>query len=159
MNPTVKKGLLIAGGLLVVSSIVGFQKVTKIKEIFDEMDIEPDIISNFDFNLKQQTIRFNLDIKLTNNSLEDLYVTGASIVTLKQIILFYKDTYLATVDVNIGEIEIPKKSKFYLRKIPVAVDAVNVLQNITSLINFKIENLTITGVINAMGNDYEIGAE
>ena len=142
-----------------VSSIVGFQKVTKIKEIFDGMDIEPDIISNFDINFNEQTIRFNLDIKLTNNSLEDLYVTGASIVTLKQIILFYKDTYLATVNVNIGEIEIPRKSEYFLRKIPVAVDAVNVLQNITSLINFKIENLTVTGIINAMGNDYEIGAE
>lgn len=157
MNSNVKKALWIAGGALVVSSIVGFQKVSKIKGIFDEMDIDPDRISKFDVNIKEQRIRFNLDIKLTNNSLEDLYVTGASIVTLKQIILFYKETYLATVNVNIGEISIPKRSEFFLRNIPVEVDAVNVLQNITSLIDFKLSNLSMTGIINAMGNDYEIG--
>lgn len=156
MNPTTKKILLIAGGALVVSSIVGFQKVTKIKEIFDEMDIVPDIVKNFDINLKGR-IRFDLDIKLINKSNEDLYVTGVGLVTLKQIILFYKDTYLATVDVNIGEIEIPAKSEFYLRKIPIEVDGVNVLQNIRSLIDFNINNLATTGIINAMGNDYEIG--
>lgn len=142
---------------MVVSSIVGFQKVTKIKEIFDEMDIDPDRITKFDISWKR--IKFNLDIRLRNNSNEDLYLTGASIVTLKQIIIFYKNTYLATVDVNIGEIEIPRKSDFFLKDIPVEVDLINTLQNISSLVDFKLENIATTGIINAMGNDYLIGGE
>ncbi|MFY0481675.1 hypothetical protein ACI6PS_03645 [Flavobacterium sp. PLA-1-15] len=157
MNPTTKKILWIAGGALVVSSIVGFQKVTKIKEIFDEMDIDPDRIDKV--NISFDRIKFNLDIRLRNNSMEDLFVTGASIVTLKQIIIFHKNTYLATVNLNIGEIEIPRKSDFFLRNIPVTVDTVNTMQNIRELADFNLNNIAITGIINAMGNDYEIGTE
>lgn len=159
MNSTVKKVLWGSLGALVIASIVGFQKVTKIKSIFDKMDILPDRISKFDFNLSLQKIRFNLDVKLVNNSMDDLFVTGASFATLKQVIIFYKDTYLATANVNLNSIQIPKKGSFVLQNIPVEVDAINVLQNITSLVNFDVAKMGITGIITALGNDYEIGAE
>lgn len=157
MTTTVKKILWASAGLLVAASIFGFKKVSKIKEIFEGMDILPDRISKFDASFTR--LKFNLDIKLVNNSNEDLYVTGGSIVSLKQIIIFYRDTYLATVNVALNSIEIPKKGFYILRDIPVEVDLINVLQNATSLANFKMSELGITGIINAMGNDYEIGAE
>ena len=49
------------------------------------------------------------------------------------------------------------RSDFFLRNIPVEVDTINTLENIRDLIDFKLEDIAITGIINAMGSDYEIG--
>lgn len=159
MDKLLKNGLYIAGGALVVSSIVGFKKYEKVKAIFDVMDIEPESISKFDINIASKTIRFNLDVLLKNNSKEDLFVTGSAFAILKEIDLFYKDFYIATAKVSINEISIPGENQLIIKNIPVVVHAVNILQNITSLIDFKVENLGVIGIIEAFGKTYRIGEE
>lgn len=157
MNTTLKNTLYVAGGALVFSSIVGFKKVSKIKTIFDAMEIKPDSYSKFDFNLSEAKIRFNLNVLLSNKTNEDLYVTGVSVATLKQIQLYYKGAFIGTANVNISEISIPANKLLLIKNIPIEVQAVNVLQNIKSLINFDINLLTVNGIIEVLGITYVIG--
>lgn len=157
MNTNLKKVLYVAGGALVVSSIVGFQKVSKIKNIFDKMEITPDSFSKFSPDIPKALIRFNLNVKLSNKISDDLYVTGVSVATLKEIIIFYKGTYIATAKVNITEISIPGNTDLIIKNIPVEVAGVNVLQNVTSFLNFDFNLITVKGVIRVLNVDYLIG--
>lgn len=157
MNANIKKVLYVAGGALVVSSIYGFQKVSKIKNIFDKMDIKPDSFSKFSPDFQNALIRFNLNVKLSNKVSDDLYVTGVSVATLKEIIVFYKGTYIATAKVNIIEISIPGNTDLIIKNIPVEVAGVNVLQNVTSFLNFDFNLITVKGVIRVLNVDYLIG--
>lgn len=155
MNSLLKKALWIGGGAAVISSIVGFQKFNKIKAIFDQMDIDPHWISKP--NISLANIKFNLDVKLTNNSVDNLFVTGASVAQLKQIDIYYKNVFLATVNVQLTEISIPAKSFLIIKNIPVRVSTGTALSNISAFRKPNIADFRIIGIIEALGATYEVG--
>lgn len=157
MKPIIKNGLLIAGGALIVSSLLGFKKYEKVKAIFDQMDIVPNWVSKI--NLSWGRVKFSLDIKLINNSNDDLFVTGSGVAELKQVIIFFKNNYLATVNVSLSEISIPSKNVLIVKNIPVEVNTGTALSNASSFLNRKVSNFTIIGVVEAFGTTYKIGEE
>lgn len=157
MKPIIKKTLLIAGGALIVSSILGFKKFEKVKAIFDQMDIVPDWVSKL--NLSWDRVKFSLDIKLINNSNDDLFVTGSGVAELKQVIIFFKNNYLATVNVSLSEISIPSKNVLIVKNIPVEVSTGTALSNASSFLNVKVSDFTVIGVVEAFGTTYKIGEQ
>lgn len=157
MKPIIKNALLIGGGAIVVSSLFGFKKYEKTKAIFDQMDIEPHSFS--DLNVSFSRLKFKLDVVLKNNSNDDLFVTGSAFAVLKAIDVYYKNNFIATANVNINEISIPNKNQLIIRNIDVSANTVNVLQNIRSFLDFKIEHIGVIGIVEAFGTTYRIGEE
>jgi hypothetical protein len=157
MKPIIKNGLLIAGGALIVSSILGFKKYEKAKAIFDQMDIVPNWVSKI--NLSWDRLKFSLDIKLINNSNDDLFVTGSGVAELKQVIIFFKNNYLATANVSLSEISIPSKNVLIVKGIPIEVNTGTALSNASSFLNVKLSDFTIIGIVEAFGTTYKIGEE
>jgi len=156
MEPILKKALWIGGGALVISSIMGFQKFNKVKAIFDAMEIVPDAISKI--NVSLQLLRFNLNVKLINNSADDLFVSGASVAQLKKIDIYFKNVYLATANVSLTEVAIPGRNSLVIKNIPVEVSTGTALANASSFFNPKLSDFQIVGIVEAMGSTYEVGA-
>lgn len=156
MKPIIKNILIGASLLLVGFAVYGKQKVSQIQAIFDQMTIKPVGFSNVNFSIKAATLSLNLDIKLSNNTVDGLYVTGLSLASLDRLIIYYKGILLGEANVNIGEISIPAYSYIVLNDIPVTVDAINILDQGLALLSFNINDLTIVGEISALGTTYQI---
>lgn len=156
MKPIIKKILLISTVIVGGFAYYGYKKLQQIKAIFAAMEIVPVGFSNFDFNLKSGKIRMNIDVKLINNSKDDLFVTGAGLAVLKRIVILYKGVYLGEGEVNINSIHIPAANALVIKNTPIEGSAMNLLSNAASLMNFSINDVTIIGTVEAMGKQYEI---
>jgi hypothetical protein len=149
-NVLIASGILIAGGLY-----FGYRKIKKIQGIFEKMTIEPFGVSNVNISLSR--IVFNLDVKLTNPTNDDLFVTGSAVADLKRVTIYYKGSYMATANVELNEVSIPKNDVLVVHNIPVVADTKNILVNAVSLLNFKVADITVKGIVSVLGNEYVIG--
>lgn len=151
---------IVIGGvttLVVAGMITAGVKASRVKGIFDLMEIAPEHASKFKIDI--DNLKFNLDVKLTNNSDDDLFMTGAGIASLRSIRIYYAGTYMATADVDMHEIEIAGKKSLIIKNIRVAVDWTTVLVTIKEIVKFDLEKIGIIGIVEALGKTYEIGKE
>ncbi len=151
---TLKKILLFSGLALGGLALYGYNKAMNLKSIFDKMTISPDGFSGLDVSLER--IKFNLDVKITNPTSEDFIVSGSAFADLKKLFIYYKGKYIATADVDLNQVSIPHNNSIVFHNIPVVVSSGTVLDNISSLIDFSMNDITITGQINFLGSQYLI---
>lgn len=156
MKPILKNILIISTLVVGGLAFYGYKKLQQIKAIFSVMEILPVGFSNFDFNLKSGKIRMKIDVKLINNSTDDLFVSGAGLAVLKKIVILYKGVYLGEGEVNINAIHLPANNVLIIKNTPIEGSAMNLLANAKNLMNFSIDDVTIIGTIEAMGKQYEI---
>ena len=159
MKPLVKKILIGTGIAMTVSAIVAYQKAMKIATIFEAMDIEPAYLTDLDINLNNKAASFKLDVRLTNNTADDLFISGVSVASLELLHIYYNNVFLATAKVNIKEIAIPSRNELIIKAIPVTVSIANILKVGGSLLSFDMDKITVIGVVSALGKKYEIGTE
>lgn len=69
--------------------ILAYRKTKKLMEVFDKITFSVAGLSNFDISL--QRIRFNVKIKLTNNSITDFVISSLGAVKLQRIVALDKE--------------------------------------------------------------------
>lgn len=152
-----------AGAISIVGfALLAFKKIDSLKAIFDQMTIKPNgLPRNVKFTNPNslgipQTVSFDIDIVLKNPTTEDFAVTGY-VAELTKVNIYYKNKFIGAANVNIDEISVPSRDTLILHNIPVQVQALNVLSNLTSFTNLNLNDLEFTGIINVSGSEYEIG--
>lgn len=162
MTPTTKKVLIVGGLVLVGYLIITAEKLMKMKAIFEKMTLTPfsipkniKLIKPNSFGIPT-TISFDIDVKMENPTGDDFAVSG-QIATLKKIDISYDGKFIGTANVNIIEISVPNNNSLILHDINVEVAISNALSNISSLMNMDINKITITGVIDVLGVNYNVG--
>jgi hypothetical protein len=149
--------------VLALFAIYGYNKAKTLLAVFDKMTIEPAGISNIDLSFKR--IKFNLDVLLTNPTIEDFSVSGFGIASVKSISVFYDGIFVATSLVNITDISIPAENQIVLHDIVVEVpkplefvaDNYPIISSmIADFNNFKISKITTTAVIEVAGQTIDI---
>ena len=98
MNKTVRNVAIAGAGLLAISAWAGVNKVKRTAAIFETMDIEPHYITKPSIDWKTQRVSFYLDIILTNNSNDDLFLSGLNIARLKRVKIFIQRELVAVVN-------------------------------------------------------------
>lgn len=158
--------LILAGcGVLAVSGYIAYEKAQKIQAIFDKMDIEPAFMRNFDFNLSSGLVRFDLDVKLTNTTDDDLYLTGLGVSRLKQLIIYYKDIKISNANLTVNAISIPSKNSLIIHNIHVVSNLLEVIKAgaadpagvFASFQDFSMKNIDCEIVVEVLGREYTIG--
>ncbi|HLF53533.1 hypothetical protein [Flavobacterium sp.] len=161
MKPVVKN-LLIAGTIAFVGfALIAAEKAINLKAIFDQMTIKPNSLpKKFKFYNPNslgipQTVSFAIDILLTNPTGEDFAVSGY-VATLKRVNVFYQGNFLGTANVNIDEVSVLSHNTLILHDIVVEVASGNILTNLSAITNLSMNDLVFTGIIEVLGNEYEI---
>jgi hypothetical protein len=154
MTNKVKYILISLGIIAVGTSVIAANKIATLKNIFDKMTIVPVGISKLKINLT--SISFLLDIKITNPTGDDFAISGFSVASLRKLNIFYKGNYLGSAAANITEISIPKQNELIIHDIPVEVATQAILQNIMTITNISINDITIEAVVSVAGNEYKI---
>lgn len=151
------KHLLIGGGVAIAAlALYGYKKVVDLTATFDAMTIKPSSIRKI--KLSWSSLTFNLDIRINNPTAQDFAVNGL-VATLKSIVINYKGKYLGTAVVNIDEIMIPKFSSLVIRDLPIIIENSELLENIWTITDLTINDLTITAVVEVLGSEYTISNE
>lgn len=153
MKPTTKKLLIGAGIFLTGLAVWGYYRAKRLKAVFDAMTIKPVRITNLKVTLT--SITFNLDILLQNNTTEDFNVRGYS-ASLRRVLIYYKGQFLGQAVANITAISIPKLNQLVIHNLPVQVATVNILSNIMTITELRVEDLTIIAEVEALGRTYMI---
>ena len=149
------KTFLIASGLFVGGLVaIGYHKAKSLKAIFDKMTIEPTGIRNLNFGLVYFT--FDLDFTIKNPTQETFSVSGASVATLKRILVYRKTHFLGMAEINLDAIEIPANGELTIKNIPFSIATENVIKNILTKESLDVDELTIMAVIDVLGNEYII---
>lgn len=151
------KHLLIGGGVAIAAlALYGYKKVVDLTATFDAMTIKPSSIRKI--KLSWSSLNFNLDVRINNPTAQDFAVNGL-VATLKSIVINYKGKYLGTAVVNIDEIMIPKFSSLVIRDLPIIIENSELLENIWTITDLTINDLTITAVVEVLGSEYTISNE
>lgn len=159
---TAKKVVLIGGLIIVGYLIISAEKLMKMKAIFDKMTLKPfSLPSNIKFLNPNSygiptAISFNIDVKMENPTGDDFAVSG-QIATLKTIDISYDGKYIGTASVNLIEISVPNHNSIILHNINVVIPISNAINNISSLLNMDINKITVTGIVDVLGVNYNVG--
>ncbi len=154
MTPKTKKILIGVGVAFAIGAIYAKNKVDRLIAIWNKMDIIPNEIRNVDVNL--QRIRFNIDIRLQNNTPDNFYISGGWFADLKQMSFFYDGQFIATADVIINKIEVPGSGSTILKNIEVNAPTVGAIRNLSTLSNFNMSKITCSAVIKAFGKEHTL---
>ena len=131
-------------------TIVGFallasEKIDQLKSIFDQMTIKP---NGFPKNVKginpnslgiPQAVSFDIDIILKNPTAEDFAVTGY-VAELTKVNVYYKNKFIGAANVAIDEISVPSRDTLILHDIPIQVNALDILSNLTAFANLNLND-------------------
>lgn len=153
-----KKKLIIGFAVLLALAIYyGWNKAKKLMQVFEKITIEPVFggVSNIDINLNR--IKFDLDILLTNPTMDDFEVSGYGLAKLQTINLFYNKKFMATAAVPLTEISLPAKNQMVIKYIPIIVPTNFLIQNPEIVTNFDTAKLSVTGILEVAGNQIFIG--
>lgn len=154
---------MLGAGLILTGLLYGtYNRAKELAEIFSHMSISPASLPK-NFKLKLTRIDFTIDIKLVNPTADDFAVSGY-VATLKRVLVYYRGQLIGMANVNIDEISVPRQDTMILHDVPITLSTLDLAQNITALLpqlqnlsTSTLNDLSFTGVIEAMGREYEIG--
>lgn len=153
MKPIIKKALIVSGVSLALLGVLAYNKVQKLKRVFESLKIEPKNIKNLKISLT--SITFTTDILFVNPTNEDFLVSGY-VASLKRLNFFYSGKYIATIKPVINEISIPANNQLLFKNLPVVLPTAEILGSIMELTAFDINKLTIEAFIDVAGSEYSI---
>lgn len=162
MKPQTKKIILAVALLGVGLSILASEKIDKLKAIFSQMTIKPyKLPQNIKFGNPNslgipQTVSFTIDIIIQNPTADDFAVTGY-VATLTDINVYYKGMYVGTAKVQLSEISTPAHNSLVLHNIPIELNTIDFLTNVTDFTKININDLDFTAKVDVLGISYEIG--
>lgn len=163
MKPIVKN-ILIGGAIAIaLASLYVYDKIDTALTVFDKIKIKPASFpkniefSNYNTLGVPQTIAFNIDIKIENPNNQEFSVSGYGVATLKQVDIYFKDFHVGTANLQLDEINVPTQSSVIIPNVAFTGGTLSVLQNLNAFTNANFSDLRFTGVIEAIGNTYEIG--
>ncbi len=157
MKPTIKKVLIIGGIILGITAILGYNKAQKLKDVFYKLTMLPININSVNFNF-QKGLSFKMDVKISNSTADDFFVSSLGAVDLKTINVSYKNNFLATANLkDFNEISIPAKSSVIVKDVDVIVPTLSILPFATTFnpTNFM-NDISVSGVLTSFGTDYII---
>lgn len=155
-----KKVLISLAVILLLLAIYGWVKGNKVIAAYEKMTIEPYSIS--EPKISQESLKFKIDVLLSNPSNEDFDVDGFGIIYLKDITVFYDGVFIANSKVNLTKISIPANDQLVIHDIEVEVPKpllffANNLALIYDMVqNFDESKITVNGVLNAAGQKITI---
>lgn len=150
------KNIIITAGIAVTAlALFGYKKVADLQYVFERMTITPSAVRNFKIANFGATIKFDLDVKLTNPTSQAFAVNGM-VATLRALKINYKGKHLGDAFVNIDEISIPPYNFLILKNLPVAVATTTLLDNLSTLTSINVNDLQVTAIIEALGTEYTI---
>jgi hypothetical protein len=141
------------GIAIAISVGIAYNKIQKLKKTFEKITIEPINLRNV--KITQGNINFNVDVLFFNPTSENFSIKGY-VVNLKSVKFFYKGQYIATANAVFSEISIPANNQLVVKNIPVSAPVLSVLQNVVSLIDFKVQDLKVVAVIEIAGKEFII---
>lgn len=142
-------GLFLAG-----LAYVGWQKIQALKAVFDKMTIRPSGISGISLNLEYFT--FKLSFEIHNPTAEAFSVTGASIAKIKRILVYRSGKFLGQATLNLEELDIPAISSIEIKNVPFQVSVQNIVENLSTIQDLKLSDLTIVCIVEVLGKEYVI---
>ena len=163
MKPAVKKVLIVSTLLIAGFGMIAYEKVNRLKAIFDLMTIKPHGLPKNVGMLPFTQIYFDIDIILTNPTTEDFSASGY-VVTVTEIAVFFRGRFIGHAKVDINEIDVPHKDTLILKNVHVVVATEALLENIMTLTqqlesmdSIDMDDLQFTAILEVLGNYYEIG--
>jgi hypothetical protein len=153
---TTKKIIGIAALVIAALALFGYEKVQKLKTIFDKMTMLPVNIHSIDVNF--QRLAFTIDIKLSNPTKDNFYATSMGAASLDAIKINYKGKFLANAKVNITDIDVPAQGSIILKDIDVEIPTMALLQNALTFDynNISMADISVSGIVTAFGTQYVI---
>lgn len=141
---------------LIAIVVFGIQKAKQLKAIFDLMTITPaSLPKKLNVNIKNDLLRFDIDIRLTNPTKHDFTVNGF-VAKLSKIKVYYDSKYLGTSIVDITDISVPHQNELILHDVNVSVKFSDAMGIILDYSNFNVNKLSYSGVVEIGGVEYEI---
>ncbi|CAM4178681.1 MULTISPECIES: hypothetical protein [Flavobacterium] len=153
MKPILKKAILISGVSFAIVGVLAYNKVQKLKRVFEKLEIKPVSVRNLKVSFT--AITFTTDILFVNPTSEEFSVSGY-VASLKRLNFFYSGKYIATIRPVINEIEIPANNKLLFKNLPVELPSGEILGSIMELTSFDINKLSIEAFIDVAGSEYSI---
>ena len=149
------KTIIIAAGVGAAAlAYWAYRKVNSLKAVFDNMQIWPSKVSNIKF--AYPILSFNLDIAVKNPTDTSFSLTGVGVAKLSRIVVSRNGAFLGQADVDMQAIEIPAFSTSTIQNLPFKVSLLNVLSNVLADTNIDINQLSISAVIEVLGQSYTI---
>lgn len=124
-------------------------KVAKLTDHFYKLVNSPAGFSGLDINL--QRIKVNVDVKISNPTADDFYVSGLGVAKLSKLDFFYKNVYLATATLDKKELSIPANGFVIIPAVPIEANFDNVVSNLENFLTFNINDLSINSTITTIG--------
>ena len=163
MKPAVKNLLIGTGIALAFFSFAVYDSVTTALTVFEKIGIKPiSLPKKISFSNPNdlgipQNISFAIDIKIENPDFREFAVSGYGVASLKQVDIYFKDFHLGTANLELEEITVPAQSSLIIEDVPFVGNTLSVLQNATAFSNLSLSDLRFTGIIEALGTQYQIG--
>lgn len=107
-------------------------------------------------SLTGQYLKFRLDFEIYNPTNEAFAITGGSFAKIKRVMVYRQGKFLGMANVDIDQIEIPAISILQISDIPFQISLLNAFENISTLENFSIAELTVVCVAEVVGREYII---
>lgn len=149
------KNILIASGAIVaVAAWWGYNKIQKLKAVFEQMTVLPSGISGI--NITLAAIRFKLNFTINNPTAEDFSITTGKMAAIKRIIVYRKGKLLGVAQVDIDNIEIPAYAAIEIKDIELQVAVSSLLDNIMTIQGISLDEITIACVVSVIGKEFTI---
>lgn len=152
-----KTGTKIAIGIGAAFALAGlftYNKVNQLTDTFSKMTMKIVGFSNLKINLTN--ISFNINVYFHNPTADDFTVSGFGVASLKRLQIFFKGKYLGEASVNIAEISIPSNNELIIYDLPVNVATSQLLNNIMTITDIKLSDLSAVATFDVAGNEFEI---
>lgn len=149
-----KNILIVAGAAVAAATWWGYNKIQKLKAVFEQMTVLPSGISGI--NISLAAIRFRLNFTINNPTAEDFSVTTGKMAAIKRIIVYRKGKLLGVAQVDIDNIEIPAYSAIEIKDIELQVAVSSLLDNIMTIQGISLDEITIACVVSVIGKEFTI---
>ncbi|KGO84429.1 hypothetical protein Q763_01410 [Flavobacterium beibuense F44-8] len=149
-----KKTIVIAGLIIGGIAYASYRKVQKLKEIFNQMKIQPSGLRNVKIGVDYFT--FNLDLTIENPTTEAFSLNAGSTASFKRVLAYRNGHFLGMATLNLNMVNIPAFNSFELKNVPFQISSNIVIQNALSIESFSVEQLTFVVVVDILGKEYYI---
>lgn len=153
---------LAIGAAAIGAAIWAYRKFVTTKESVFMLENTIAKINNVKLSLSAITL--NMDLRLTNKSMNDIGINTFSLLSIKQITFFNRlnNSMIAIADVDINGLQIKSGESTIIKDIVTTFPTIGLLQNYSLFTNSNfnlMENLRVVLEVETMGKRYTVDSE
>ena len=154
LSPQTKKYLTAGALVLGALALYGISRASEIKAALMNFSAKPIAIRNIRISLK--SINFLLSIRIYNPTNTEVDLTGFGVVQVRRIIVYRKGQFFAAANVNLSNLRVGANGTIDITDIPIELPTASLLDNIMTISDIKLSDITVKVVVSIAGSEYVI---